>query len=138
MTLRTVLLLLLALSPEGREAAAQAGGRACLRDLPLASGVVADVQMRILFSRGDSTHLARGGLLLVDTSEVRLAIDEPTCAAAVAAYNRETPRAGLTRAYVVRVGPERYEVWDLRDPTAHYHEIMVFDAAWQLVKRFAG
>ena len=78
------------------------------------------------------------GLVPVDTASVILVTADSTCAAAVAAFNREKPGAGLTQAYVVEVGTGRYMIWDMRDATVHWREVMVFDAAWNLKARFAG
>ncbi len=138
MSLRKLLTALAAAAATATAASAQATGNTCLADPTEATGLVAEVQSRILYSRGDSVHLARGGLLPVDTAEVALVLDETTCVAAVAAYNAAKPGAGLTQAYVIRAGSQRYVVWDLRDPHAHYHDIMIFDPNWQLVKWVVG
>jgi hypothetical protein len=90
------------------------------------------LKQRILLI-GDSTALARYGLVPVDTANVTLVTDGSTCAAAVTAFNQaQVTTQGWTSmqdAYVVRAGPSRYVVYDRRG-ASHWSDILVFDAAW--------
>jgi hypothetical protein len=90
------------------------------------------LKQRILLI-GDSTALARYGLVPVDTANVTLETDDSTCAAAVSAFNQAHATIqgwmAMQDAYVVRAGPSRYVVHDQRG-ASHWSDIIVFDAAW--------
>ena len=110
----------------------------CLTAPDTVAFLVAEAKWLVRYTQGDSVELARIGLLPVDTSDVEIVAADSVCLAAIAAFNQEKPGAGLTQAYVVQVGSQRYMIWDMRDPTAHWRELMVFDQNWTLKARMAG
>lgn len=121
--------------------AAKAPASRCLVQADTATALVHSVQLMILM-RPDSVHLARHGLLPVDTAAVHIVTDDATCANAVEAYNREKPpvegRQPLGQIYVVQVGADRFVIVDLQPPESHYRDYLVFDAAWVRRGGFAG
>jgi hypothetical protein len=113
-------------------ASARRANSICLTNQETAYVLVANLKQRILLI-GDSTALARYGLVPVDTANVTLETDDSTCAAAVSAFNQAHATIqgwmAMQDAYVVRAGPSRYVVHDQRR-ASHWSDIIVFDAAW--------
>lgn len=130
----TLVLLAAAVNP----AVARPNLGGCLASPDTAALLVSEARSLVLYSRGDSADLAKSGLIPVDTADIALETVDSVCAAAVAAFNLVKPGSGLTEAYVVRVGTDRYMIWDMRNPTAHWRELMIFDGAWNLKARLAA
>lgn len=118
--------------------ATPASAGSCLAAPDTAAFLVAEAKWLVRYTQGDPVELAKIGLLPVDTSDVGIVTSDSVCSAAIAAFNQEKPGAGLTQAYVVHLGSQRYMIWDMRDATAHWRELMIFDQNWILKARLAG
>jgi hypothetical protein len=131
-------LILVLLATAANTAVARPITGACLTSPDTAAFLVSEARSLVRYSSGDAADLAKSGLVPVDTADIALETADSVCAAAVAAFNLVKPGTGITEAYVVRVGTDRYMIWDMRNPTAHWRELMIFDGAWNLKARFAA
>jgi hypothetical protein len=82
---------------------------------------------------------ARYGLVAVDTGEVRLITDEPTCrkAASAVALHLGESRKTDRRVWVVGIGP-RYMVTDPTVRAGEFQVTMFFDRDWKFLASLAG